>query len=117
MNYTITENKLNIVIDSYISKQFGDLEHNMDGDRLVLSNIEGQPVIIILFYSGTPKRRWRGGTKVFILDQVYASVYHLFSMISFDEIQHHLIKWFKKHFNISVDEVQTFDAEEYEYIY
>lgn len=112
MNYTITENKLNIVIDSYISKQFGDLEHNMDGDRLVLSNIEGQPVIIILFHSDTPN-----DTKVFILDQVYASVYHLFSMISFDEIQHHLIKWFKKHFNISVGEVQTFDAEEYEYIY
>ncbi len=109
MKYSITEGKLDSVIDSFITSQFGNLEHQMDGDRLTLTNDNGDPLIIILDYENV--------YEVFVLDTVYASIYNLFSLNGFDDIQHHLRKWFKKHLHINADEIQTFDNEGVEYIY
>ena len=109
MKYTITEGKLDSVIDSFITSQFGNLEHQMDGDRLTLTNDKGYPLIIILDYENV--------YEVFVLDTVYSSIYNLFSLNGFDDIQHHLRKWFKKHLHINADEIQTFDNEGVEYIY
>ncbi len=86
MKYSITEGKLDSVIDSFITSQFGNLEHQMDGDRLTLTNDNGDPLIIILDYDNV--------YEVFVLDTVYASIYNLFSLNGFDDIQHHLRKWF-----------------------
>ena len=109
MKYTITEGKLDSVIDSFITSQFGNLEHQMDGDRLTLTNDKDYPLIIILDYENV--------YEVFVLDTVYSSIYNLFSLNGFDDIQHHLRKWFKKHLHINADEIQTFDNEGVEYIY
>ena len=112
MKYTITENKLDNVIDSFISRQFEGLEHQMDGDRLGLVNSKGQPVIIIFVDSDNPSE-----TEVYILESVYRAIYRLFSMNGLEDIQKHLVRWFKKHMNINVDEVTTFDNGESEYAY
>ena len=109
MKYSITEGKLDSVIDSFITSQFGNLEHQMDGDKLTLTNDNGDPLIIILDYDNV--------YEVFVLETVYASVYNLFSLNGFDDIQHHLRKWFKKHLNINIDEVKTFENGGGEYIY
>ncbi len=66
MKYSITEGKLDSVIDSFITSQFGNLEHQMDGDRLTLTNDNGDPLIIILDYDNV--------YEVFVLDTVYASI-------------------------------------------
>lgn len=112
MKYTITENKLDIIIDNFISRQFEDLEHQMDGDRLGLVNSKGHPIVIIYVDSDNPFE-----TEVFILADVYREIYNLFSMNGLEDIQKHLVRWFKKHMNINVDEVTTFDNGESEYAY
>jgi len=109
MKYSITEGKLDSVIDSFITSQFGNLEHQIDGDRLTLTNANGDPLIIILDYDDV--------YEVFVLETVYASIYNLFSLNGFDDIQHHLRKWFKKHLNINIYEVKTFENGGEEYIY
>ena len=112
MKYVITESKMDTVIDNYISRQFEGLEHQMDGDRLGLVNSKGQPVIIIFVDSDNPFE-----TEVYILEEVYRTIYRLFSMNGLEDIQKHLVRWFKKHMNINVDEVTTFDNGESEYAY
>lgn len=117
MKYIITENKLNIVIDDFISSQFNGLEHIDDtykngfGNRRdVWVDSEGRPVIIILNrYSKQNDRN------VFIVDNVYGLIYNMFSMNGFHEIQKHLVHWFEIHMDIKVAEVKTFDIGEYVY--
>jgi tRNA(His) 5'-end guanylyltransferase len=109
MKYIITEGKLDSVIDSFITNQFGNLEHQMDGNKLTLTNDNGDPLIVILDYDNL--------YEVFVLDTVCTSINNLFSLNGFDDIQHHLRKWLKKHLNINIDEIQTFSNEEVVYIY
>ena len=48
MKYIITESKLNTTIDSFITKQFGKLHHQLDGDKLTLVNDNGDPIIMVI---------------------------------------------------------------------
>lgn len=111
MKYIITESKLNNIVDEFISSQFDGLEHIDDTDKNGFGNrrdvwigSDGQPVIIILNRYSKQNDR-----DVLVVDNVYDSIYHMFSMTGFHEIQKHLVHWFEKHMDIKVDEVLTFD--------
>ena len=110
MKYIITENKIDSIIDKYITSQFRGLKPVNGGKhREVLINSEKKPVIIIFsddkFFD------------VYVLEDVTISIHNLFSMNGFADIQKHLINWFKEHMNIEVDEVFTFDNEGHDYVY
>lgn len=109
MKYIITESKLDTIIDSFITQQFGKLNHEFDGDRLILVTDDGEPMIVIVD---------RGdGPEVHVDMDVYGAIYNMFSMNDFEDIQSALIKWFRKHYNISVDDIFTFASGEENYIY
>lgn len=109
MKYIITESKLDAIIDSFITQQFGKLNHEFDGDRLILVTDDGEPMIVIVD---------RGdGPEVHVDMDVYGAIYNMFSMNDFEDIQSALIKWFRKHYNISVDDIFTFASGEENYIY
>jgi hypothetical protein len=115
MKYIITETKLDNVIDKFISSQFDNLV-NIDNNEYGIPNTQDiwvtsdrKPVLIIVNKDSKLKR------KIFVEDSVYDTIYKMFSMDGFHEIQKHLIKWFEKHMNIKVDEVHTFDNEGYIY--
>ena len=110
MEYQIEESQLARVIDKYLTFQFDGLKHINDGKhREVWVGPERKPVIIIL-----------SDTEVFeayILEDVYRSTYNIFSLNGLTDIQKYLIKWFKDHMNIEVEEVSTFDNEGVDYVY
>lgn len=109
MKYIITESKLDTIIDSFITLQFGKLHHELDGDRLILVTDSNEPMIIIVD---------RGdGPEVHVDMDIYGSIHNMFSMNSFEDIQSALIKWFRKHYNISVDDIFTFASGDEEYVY
>jgi hypothetical protein len=115
MKYIITENKLNNIIDEFISSQFDSLKHINDnktfefrGRRDVWVGDDGLPVIIILNIHSK-------SCEVLILDNVYDLIYNMFSIKGYPEIQKYLVNWFEKHMGIKVDEVNTFDNGEYVY--
>jgi hypothetical protein len=104
MKYIITENKIDSIVDKYITSQFRGLKPVNGGKhREVWINSDKKPVIIIFsddkFFD------------VYVLEDVTISIHNLFSMNGFTVIQKHLINWFKEHMNIEVDEVFTFDNE------
>ena len=111
MKFIITENKLDSIIDSYLTKQFNGLERIKDGTRYVWINSEKQPIIIIVKYD------LYNYSEIYILDTVYASTHDMFSMNGFKDIQYHLLKWFKEHMDIDSEEVFTFDNEGVDYVY
>ena len=55
--------------------------------------------------------------EAYILEDVYRSTYNIFSLNGLTDIQKYLIKWFKDHMNIEVEEVSTFDNEGVDYVY
>jgi hypothetical protein len=110
MKYIITENKIDSIIDKYITSQFRGLKPVNGGKhREVWINSDKKPVIII---SSDDKV-----FDVYVLEDVTISIHNLFSMNGFTDIQKHLINWFKEHMNIEVDEVFTFDNEGHDYVY
>jgi hypothetical protein len=109
MKFIITENKLDSIIDSYLTKQLRNLEYVKDGSRDVWINSDRRPVIIIL--------KDKNGCDIYLLDTVYASTHDMFSMNGFKDIQYHLLKWFDEHMGIKSEEVSTFDNEGVDYIY
>jgi hypothetical protein len=109
MKFIITENKLDSVVDSYLSKQFKDLEHVKYGSRDIWVGSDKRPVIIIL--------KDKKYSDIYILDTVYASTHDMFSMNGFKDIQYHLLKWFEEHMDIDSEEVFTFDNEGVDYVY
>lgn len=109
MKYIITESKLDTIIDSFITQQFGKLNHEFDGDRLILVTDDGEPMIIIVDRDDGPE--------VHVDMDVYGAIYNMFSMNDFYGIQSALIKWFRKHYHISVDDIFTFASGEEDYIY
>jgi hypothetical protein len=50
-------------------------------------------------------------------EKLYEGIYNLFSMDGIDEIQEHLVRWFKENFDglDHITEVATFDNDEYVY--
>jgi hypothetical protein len=111
MKYIITESKLNATIDSFITKQFGKLHHQLDGDKLTLVNDDGEPMIMVIDKDDT--------FFVWVLDEVCDIVFYMFSMWSFEDMQSVLHKWLHKHYHLPVEEsnISTFSRGEEEYVY
>ena len=105
---------MNSLIDSYITKQLGNLEHIKDVGKLSRKDVwvdsDRNPVIIIINYEGF-------APDIYLLDTVYENTYHMFSMDGEVAIQNHLLKWFNEHMGIKSYEVITFDNEGVDYIY
>ena len=109
MKFIITENKLDGIVDSYLTRQLGNLEYVKDGSRDVWINSDKRPVIIVY--------KDKKYSDIYLLDTVYASTHDLFSMNGFKDIQYHLLKWFDEHMGIKSEEVSTFDNEGIDYDY
>jgi hypothetical protein len=109
MKFIITENKLDSIVDSYLTKQLGNLEYVKDGSRDVWINSDKRPVIIVL--------KDKKYSDICLLDTVYAFTHDMFSMNGFKDIQYHLLKWFEEHMGIKSEEVLTFDNEGVDYDY
>jgi tRNA(His) 5'-end guanylyltransferase len=111
MKYIITESKLNATIDSFITKQFGKLHHQLDGDKLTLVNDDGEPMIMVIDKDNT--------YFVWVLDDIWRSGFWMFSMERFTSMQSVLSKWLYNHYNLPVEEsnIATFSRGEEEYVY
>lgn len=111
MKYIITESKLNATIDSFITKQFGKLHHQLDGDKLTLVNDNGNPIIMIIDKDNT--------YFVWVLDDIIVGIFWMFSMKRFEDVQSVLSKWLHKHYHLPVEEsnIATFSRGEEEYVY
>ena len=111
MKYLITESKLNTTIDEFITKQFGKLHHQLDGDKLTLVNDNGDPMIMVINKDNT--------YFVWILDEVCDGIFWMFSMKRFEDMQSVLSKWLHKHYHLPVEEsnIATFSRGEEEYVY
>ena len=108
MKYLISENKMNTLIDSYITKQLGNLEHIKDVGKLSRKDVwvdsDRNHVIIIINYEGY-------SPDLYILDTVFDNIYHMFSMDGLEDIQNHLLRWFDEHMGLKFDSIETFDNE------
>jgi hypothetical protein len=113
MKYLITENKMNSLIDSYITKQLGNLEHIKDVGKLSRKDVwvdsDRNPVIIIINYKGVAPDIYL--PDIYLLDTVFDNIYHMFSMDGPEDIQNHLLRWFNEHMGIKSDSIETFDNE------
>ena len=112
MKYIITESKLISTIDNFITIQFGELHHQLDGDKLTLVNDNGQPMIMVYPLKNNSYFVW-------VLDEVCDTVFYMFSMKSFDDMQSVLSKWLHKHYNLPVEEsnISWFSRGEEEDVY
>jgi hypothetical protein len=109
MKFIITENKLDSIVDSYLTKQFKDLEYVKDGSRDVWINSDKRPVIVVF--------KDEEYSDIYILDTVCDITHNMFSMNGFKDIQYHLLKWFDEHMGIKSEEISTFDNEGVDYVY
>jgi hypothetical protein len=115
MKYIITEDRLDKVINKFITFQFDNLKH-IDDDinntsRDIWVRPDGKPVIIILNIDSEEYR------EIFILQDIYATIYYMIGMNTKNNIQESLIKWFEKHMGLKIDGIQTFDNEGFDEIY
>ena len=110
MKYIISENKMNSLIDSYLTKQLGNLEYVKEGRKNVWVDSDRRAVIMFINFKGF-------SPEIYLLDTVFENTYHMFSMDGEEEIQNHLLRWFNEHMGIKSYEVLTFDNEGVDYIY
>lgn len=110
MKYIITENRLQSIVDSYITSQFEKLNPvKAKNNKTVWLDENREPVIIIFSEDDF--------SEIYLLDDVYTRIYNLFGMERFDEIQSALLSWFEKHMDIKTDEIFTFDNEGHDFNY
>jgi len=115
MKLIITENRLYQVIDSYLTKTIKGLEqttskHGGHG-RTDFKDKEGNSKVIIFFNTHSQ------GMDVMMEDSLYGEIYNIFSLNGFEDIQQHLIQWFKENFDglEDIEEISTCDNDEYVY--
>lgn len=115
MKLIITENRLYQVIDSYLTKTIKGLEqttskHGGHG-RTDFKDKSGNSKVIIFFNTHSQ------GMDVMMEDSLYGEIYNIFSLNGFEDIQQHLIQWFKENFDglEDIEEISTFDNDEYVY--
>ena len=93
MKYVITENRLDKVVDTYITSQLEGLEQKLEKvdstvNRFVFRDKNGDAVMIIL--EGMDRQPMVG-----ISEYVYQSLNSLIGLNDFHEIQKYFKKWFK----------------------
>jgi hypothetical protein len=98
----IKESQSNVLIDKYLTSQLGDYKlsdwfHNEEE----YTNKHGDVIIFL-------DRVHEGYTEIAISEDIYDSFGSLFSLDN-DEIQIHLLKWFKDHMEINnAEEIEVF---------
>jgi len=107
MKYIITENRLDDIVDKYITAKFNNLKVVDESNKFVERNVwvksNGEASIF------TTKRKYDETiVDVFVEDIFFNSISDMFS-IGYEEIQEHLIRWFENHMNIKVEVIQIFD--------
>ena len=115
MKYVITENRLDKVVDTYITSQLEGLEQKLEKvdstvNRFVFRDKNGDAVMIIL--EGMDRQPMVG-----ISEYVYQSLNSLIGLNDFHEIQKYFKKWFKNHMGIDLIAVETFGQGQDEYFY
>jgi hypothetical protein len=115
MKYVITENRLDKVVDTYITSQLEGLEQKLEKvdstvNRFVFRDKNGDVVMIIL--EGMDRQPMVG-----ISEYVYKSLNNLIGLNDFHEIQKYFKKWFKNHMGIDLIAVETFGQGQDEYFY
>jgi len=115
MKYLITESQRYRVIDDYLTKYIKSLDEtvsNHGGSGRIDFVDKSENSIVIIFFNRTSQE-----TEVMMEEKLYEGIYNVFSMDGFDEIQEHLVRWFKENFDglDHITEVTTFDNDEYVY--
>ena len=103
MKYIITENRLDDIVDKYITAKFNNLKtegkkSNSYMIKTVWSTPDNKKIIVTI-------KSFRD--EVFVKNTFFNEIGSMFSIGS-DEIQKYLIRWFENHMNIKVDEIQKF---------
>jgi hypothetical protein len=115
MKILITENRLDKVIDTYITSQLGELDKKLEKvdstvNRFVFKDKHGEVIMIIL--EGMDRKPIVG-----ISEYVYKSLNNLIGLNDFCEIQKYFKKWFKNHMGIDLYGVETFSRGQDEYFF
>ena len=115
MKYLITESQRYRMIDDYLTKNIKSLDEtfgNHGGSGRVDFVDKSENSIVIIFFNRTSQE-----DEGMIDEKLYEEIYNMFSMDGFDEIQEHLVRWFKENFDglNHITEVVTFDNDEYVY--
>jgi hypothetical protein len=115
MKYLITENRLDKVVDAYITSQLEGLEEKLQKvestvNRVIFRDKDGEVIMIIL--EGMDRKPIVG-----ISEYVYKSLNNLIGLNDFHEIQKYFKKWFKNHMGIDLYGVETFSRGQDEYFF
>lgn len=102
MRYIIKESQSDVLIDKYLTSQLGDYKlSDWFHDEEEYTNKRGDMIIYL-------DKVTEDFTRVAISEDIYDSVGSLFSL-DYDEIQIHLLKWFKDHMEINnAEEIEVF---------
>ncbi len=115
MKYVISENRLDKVVDTYITSQLGGLDKKLEKvdssvNRFVFRDKNDDVVMIVL---EPMNKQYMVG----INEYVYKSLNNLIGLNDFHEIQKYFKKWFKNHVGIDLIAVETFSQGQDEYFY
>jgi hypothetical protein len=102
MRYIIKESQSDVLIDKYLTSQLGDYKlSDWFHDEEEYTNKHGDMIIFL-------DKVTEDFTRVAISEDIYDSFGSLFSL-DYDEIQIHLLKWFKDHMEINnAEEIEVF---------
>ena len=105
MKYIIGESRLNNIIRNYISSELGDLklvEKKHDVDWYV--NRSGEPMVII--------NKGSFSDILALRRDIYNNLENMFGLDTTDDIQEHLIKYFRNKWGMPLDVVYTYEIGE-----
>ena len=104
------EKLVNHFITSLI-KPDGNFKEGYENGRFDITDNNDNLVAVIFFNNR------RGTIEVMVSEQVWESLYEMFSMETWDEVNNGLVKWFQENYDglDELEEVNTFDNAEYVY--
>lgn len=104
------EKLVNHFITSLIKPKGNFKEEYKDGRFDITDNNDN--LVAVIFFNNR-----RGTIEVMVSEQVWESLYEMFSMETWDEVNNGLVKWFQENYDglDELEEVNTFDNAEYVY--
>jgi hypothetical protein len=104
MKFIITENKLDGVIYSYLTKQFENLEQFKERNLSIWTDSNKKPIIIIVYID-------EDVTEIYISEEVLIMVFKMFSFNGFKELFTYLKTWFDVYAGIYSDDFFGIDKD------
>ena len=104
------EKLVNHFITSLIKPNGNFKEEYKDGRLDITDNNDN--LVAVIFFNNR-----RDAMEVMVSEQVWESLYEMFSMETWDEVNNGLVKWFQENYDglDELEEVNTFDNAEYVY--